>query len=414
MMTWGGVVEHIYNKPKGPNRSPTCGNSFHDPSLLVTYDPATGEWAQLRTGGSVPCPTVSAVGVSVSGLLYVWGGLVQREKDAGDDYIDLVYSSSDTLYVLDMETREWRSVCPAGESPPPSEKGAGWEYQGHLYFFGGYSSHGCPQKSWDYGYEETSDPASDRVWHNALVRYDRERDRYEWPKLRGVIPCPRAGCAVALHGSYVYLFGGRCKQRRLNDLFCIDLATMTSTMIDPGSEPDPFASPDPFLPCPRSLHTMVSVGGSRLVVYGGVGQLCNPLNDCWILHVNESIVCWEEVELSYDHGQVRCWHSATLSLDGELLIHSGFTQEFYLTRLDLDDHCENVLHIKFGVMSLRRLALEAVIKIVEQTERTHALNSLPKVLQDSVSSRVRMDDLDHVRPAPKETHYTRERIRAGI
>ena len=113
-------------------------------------------------------------------------------------------------------------------------------------------------------------------------------------------------------------------------------------------------------------------------------------------------------------GRKLSWHTGTLSLDNEILVHSGFTQEFYITRLDLDDHCENVLHIKFGVMSLRRLALEAVIKIVEESDRTHFLEALPIVLQHSIRSRLEMDDLEHLRPAPKETHYTRERIRAGI
>ena len=414
MLSWGGVVEHIYNKPKGPNRSPTCGNSFHDPSIIVTYDPATGVWGTLRTGGEVPPPTLSGVGVCVSGVLYVFGGLVQTEEDGGDDYIDILYSSSQSLYSLNIETRTWRKLSPAGEPPPRSEKGAGWEYQGWLYFFGGYSSESQEDKSVQLGYDQTEDPFTGRVWHNALVRYEVETNKYEWQKIKGSAPCPRAGAGVCVDGDYVYIFGGRCKHRRLNDLHCIDLTTMTATMIDPGSEPDPFGPPDPFLPAPRSLHSMVNVGGSRLVVYGGVGQLCSPLNDCWILHVNESIVCWEEVELPYDHGQVRCWHSGTLSLDGELLIHSGFTQEFYITRLDLDDHCESVLHIKFGVMSLRRLALEAVIKIVEKTDKTHFLDVLPLVLQHSVTTRLRLEDLDHVRPAPKETHYTRERIRAGI
>ena len=65
-------------------------------------------------------------------------------------------------------------------------------------------------------------------------------------------------------------------------------------------------------------------------------------------------------------------------------------------------------------MSLRRLALEAVIKRVEESERTHFLEALPMVLQHSVKSRLKMDDLEHVRPPPKETHYTRERLRAGI
>ena len=116
--------------------------------------------------------------------------------------------------------------------------------RGHFisYFFGGYSSEGSEEKALEFGFEETEDPFSDKVWHNALVRYNIEKNSYEWPRLKGPLPCPRAGAAVSVQGGYAYIFGGRCKQRRLNDLFCIDLTTMTSTMIDPGSEPDPFAS----------------------------------------------------------------------------------------------------------------------------------------------------------------------------
>ena len=123
-------MEHIYNKPKGPNRTPTCGNSFHDPSLLVTYDSATSEWGHIATSGDVPPPTVSAVGVPAQDMLYVFGGMIQTEEDSGDDYIDLVYSSSNSLYVLDIENRRWKKVTAAEEPPPKSEKGIGCAYQG--------------------------------------------------------------------------------------------------------------------------------------------------------------------------------------------------------------------------------------------------------------------------------------------
>ena len=73
VISWGGVVEHRYRKPKvwpeyctyahchynfvmhtqGPNRAPSCGNSFHEPRLLVTFDPVTRAWAELVTGGQV-------------------------------------------------------------------------------------------------------------------------------------------------------------------------------------------------------------------------------------------------------------------------------------------------------------------------------------------------------------------------
>ena len=414
IVTWGGSVEHVYNKPKGPNRTPTCGNSFHDPSKIVTYDPVTSESDVITMKGDIPHPTMSSIGLSSKDLLFVFGGLVQTEENSDGDYIDLVYRSSNNLYHLDIEHREWKQLKPRGEPPPATEKGVGWEFQGLLYFFGGYSSEKMEEKAFQMGFDISEDPFSGKFWHNALVAYDIQCNQYHWPKVKEALPSPRAGAAACVQGNYVYIFGGRCKQRRLNDLFCINLQTMQCKVIDHGSEPDPFASPEPFLPCPRSLHTMTNVGGSRLVVYGGVGQLCSPLNDCWILHVNEDIVCWEEIELPYDHGQVRCWHTGTLSLDGELLINSGFTQEFYITRLDLDDHCESVLHIKFGLMSLRRLALEAVIKIVEETDRTHFLEKLPLGLKMSVRSRIKLDDLEHIKPSPKETHYSRERIRAGI
>ena len=53
VITWGGVCEHRYRKPKGPNTAPSCGNSYHDPRLLVTFDPATRAWAELGTSGQV-------------------------------------------------------------------------------------------------------------------------------------------------------------------------------------------------------------------------------------------------------------------------------------------------------------------------------------------------------------------------
>ena len=52
--------------------------------------------------------------------------------------------------------------------------------------------------------------------------------------------------------------------------------------------------------------------GNRFFVYGGMGMLCCPLNDAWILTVknNKKHIQWEQSDLSYDHGEVRCWHTA--------------------------------------------------------------------------------------------------------
>ena len=82
-----------------------------------------------------------------------------------------------------------------------------------------------------------------------------------------------------------------------------------------------------------------------MAVYGGLGQLCAPLSDCWVLRVGKGgaegeggaegaggTADWAELELDYDHGEVRCWHTAAVTPELEMVIHSGLTQEYYLTR----------------------------------------------------------------------------------
>ena len=53
-----------------------------------------------------------------------------------------------------------------------------------------------------------------------------------------------------------------------------------------------------------------------------------------------------------------------------MLIHSGLTQEFYLNRLDLDNHAESVLKFNFGVFSLLRISFDFVVKNLELFDKT--------------------------------------------
>ena len=90
-----------------------------------------------------------------------------------------------------------------------------------------------------------------------------------------------------------------------------------------------------------------------------------PLNDAWILEISNDLTrfSWTEFNLPYDHGGIRCLHSATCLQDGsEIIIHSGCTQEFYTNRLELDNHEDSILRFSFGVKSLLRLCIEFVEK----------------------------------------------------
>jgi len=68
-------------------------------------------------------------------------------------------------------------------------------------------------------------------------------------------------------------------------------------------------------------------------LYGGIGILCAPLNDAWILTIGNDISDeqdistvnsvsfeWEYYPLRYDHGEVRCWHA-------HCCINSGLVQK---------------------------------------------------------------------------------------
>ena len=57
---------------------------------------------------------------------------------------------------------------------------------------------------------------------------------------------------------------------------------------------------------------------NQFLVYGGIGMLCCPLNDGWIIAIDieSKKAQWEQIDLSYDHGEVRCWHTAICMQNG--------------------------------------------------------------------------------------------------
>ena len=86
-----------------------------------------------------------------------------------------------------------------------------------------------------------------------------------------------------------------------------------------------------------------------------------------------------------------------------------------MSRPDLDDHCEDVMHLRLGLMSLKRLALDLVQEMVANDQLDKAeIEELPKRLAEMVFAG---DVIQAVCPPGaegEETQYCRERLRAGI
>ena len=86
-----------------------------------------------------------------------------------------------------------------------------------------------------------------------------------------------------------------------------------------------------------------------------------------------------------------------------------------LSRPDLDDHCEGVMHLRLGLMSLARLALEVVVVAKEKLDRRE-VEQLPKRLVDMIIGEkvVEASAQAAIGGDGEETEYCRERLRAGV
>lgn len=91
------------------------------------------------------------------------------------------------------------------------------------------------------------------------------------------------------------------------------------------------------------MHTLTQTCIANLCGWWHVTdqECCDHADDCWVMEVGgggESVdleVSWMEVDLAYDHGLPRCWHTAAVEPPGLLYIHSGLTQPYYISMFKL-------------------------------------------------------------------------------
>ncbi|XP_071441235.1 kelch domain-containing protein 2-like [Hetaerina americana] len=374
MLVWGGYMEN----PDEIYRSQVkC--DYHNTNELWAYDSHTEIWSLIITKGDPPPRNSGACGVVFDDFLYVFGGY----HGVSDGLVE--EGNSNQLHRLDLTTMTWKQLFPGGVSPTPCDKLVGWEYNGKLYFFGGF---GPAPDIWSSG---TFDFVPERMnmlenhpsrgWNNQLVSLDvrccrelhskgQEKELlWEWPKTSGATPCPRAAHAADLSGFRLYLFGGRFKSNRMNDLHCLDLKTMHWS----GDLTEPHRTN----PEGRSWHSFTFVKEGKAILYGGFNQHNVILKDCWILEVPS--MNW--VKLC--EGRPRLWHRALFLKTGDLIIMGG--HEHSITDPG-KDHAEELFVLNFSPKSLLRLCVDKVLKHQEQL--SHNWNCLPKTLQTVLRLRV--------------------------
>nr|AML77856.1 putative LOV domain-containing protein [Microcachrys tetragona] len=121
--------------------------------------------------------------------------------------------------------------------------------------------------------------------------------------------CNFSVCAV---GSKVVLFGGEgVNMQPMNDTFVLDLNEDHPEWIHVNVNSAPPG---------RWGHTLSCLSGSRLVLFGGCGRV-GLLNDAFVLDLDEPQPTWREVSCS-SRPIPRSWHSSC-TLDGTKLVVSG-------------------------------------------------------------------------------------------
>nr|CAD7462712.1 unnamed protein product [Timema tahoe] len=216
------------------------------------------------------------------------------------------------LHRLHIPSRTWELLNPAGRpAPTPCDKLAGWVYKDKLYFFGGFGPRPDLERFQYEMDQSTVYSAMPRGWNNQLVVYNTVTNCWEWPKMKGPTPSPRAAHAADITGHKAFVFGGRFKHRRTNDLHSLDLETHTwSGNLTPHFDDSPPG---------RSWHTLNFISPTRAVVYGGLDQTNSILSDCWVLEVPS--LRW--IQLMHQKCVPRLWHRAQFVGANRLLIVGG-------------------------------------------------------------------------------------------
>ncbi|XP_069999697.1 kelch domain-containing protein 2 isoform X2 [Penaeus vannamei] len=377
LFVWGGYMELAHTHPYTLTTHSKC--IYHSASDVWIYEPLLDVWKRKLSRGDIPQQLSGSCAAVHNDHMYLFGGTgcwTNNEKDE-------IENSCNNLWRLHLPTLTWEMLHPEGTSPYSCDKAACWVYKNRFYVFGGFG----PPREFEVmpkiKVQFVQDDSFHRGWIDQLVYYDIDTNQWVWPDTTGPKPTPRAAHSADVAGDKVYIFGGRYREVRMNDLHCLDLLSNAWSGNLTNEE-------DANVPEGRSWHTFNFISENKAVMYGGFNTTQQVLNDCWMMKLGRDLLGftdteWIEVPLAYDHGEPRCWHTTAVIPDGEVYIHSGLTQPFYITMALLIDHAEEMVVLRFSPPSLQRLTIEAVCGLDLQL-RSHWCQ-LPQTLQHILKTR---------------------------
>uniref|UniRef100_A0AAQ4R949 Kelch domain containing 2 n=1 Tax=Gasterosteus aculeatus aculeatus TaxID=481459 RepID=A0AAQ4R949_GASAC len=328
------------------------------------YNMESAVWTKQVAGGNLHTSMSGSCGVCVDGVLYLFGGHHAR-------------GNTNRIYRLPLRAPSlvWEEMRDLKGLPPSCKDKLGcWVQKNRLIFFGGYgyAAQGAHQGTFEYD-ESTSQvwDSPGRGWNNQIHILDLETSTWSQPNTRGNAPSPRAAHACATVGNRGYVFGGRYKNYRLNDLYYIDLDTWEWHEMSVPQQG----------PVGRSWHSFTPVSPDHIFLFGGFTTDRETLSDAWLYYVSKNE--WKPFKHSHAESP-RLWHTACSGPDGEVFVFGGCANNL-LSQLRAA-HSNELLVFNVQPKSLVRFCMEAVL---QHRERLSSYwDCLPKHLLHSLKQRM--------------------------
>lgn len=327
------------------------------------YSMETGVWSKLVAGGNLHTSMSGSCGVCVDGMLYLFGGHHAR-------------GNTNRMYRLPlrMPTLTWEEMRDLKGTPPSAKDKLGcWVYRNKIIYFGGYG-YAAHEHRGTFEYDESSSFVWDspgRGWNNHVHVLDLETQSWSQPITTGNTPSPRAAHACATVGNRGYVFGGRYKNYRLNDLYYLDLDTWEWHEMSVPQQG----------PVGRSWHSFTPVSQDHIFLFGGFTTERDTLSDAWLYSVSKNE--WKPFKHSHSENP-RLWHTACPGPDGEVFVFGGCANN--LLSHQRAAHSNELLVFNVQPKSLLRFCMESIL---EHRERlASSWDCLPKHLLHSLKQRM--------------------------
>lgn len=266
----------------------------------------------------------------------------------------------------------WERIDCQGVPPSSKDKLGVWVYKNKLIFFGGYGYLPEDKVLGTFEFDETSfwNSSHPRGWNDHVHILDTETFIWSQPITTGKPPSPRAAHACATVGNKGFVFGGRYRDARMNDLHYLNLDTWEWNELIPQG----------ICPVGRSWHSLTPVSSDHLFLFGGFTTDKQPLSDAWTYCISKN----EWIKFNHPHTEKpRLWHTACASDEGEVIVFGGCANNLLVHHRAA--HSNEILIFSVQPKSLVRLSLEAVICFKEML--ANSWNCLPKHLLHSVNQR---------------------------